>query len=277
MSETEGVKEIVRSIYDVQDLRIQMGGRIVAHHQQRLPEGTEAKEIYDRLKRENELLANRLIEEIPTDERLLQNRMEQHLAKSYLEILSTEKALFRELERFLMLECPIYSQWMKSIRGCGAATAGMILANIDIRKAKYVSSIWRYCGLDVAKDGRGRGRYKEHLVDQEYTDKDGNNKTKKSLGYNPQVRSMLLGVTADSMIKLRSPYRDHYDNYKHRISTDPKHKDKTKLHIHNMAKRYMIKMFLADLYAQWRKMEGLEVHPPYSEAKQGHVHNSPAA
>jgi hypothetical protein len=35
----------------------------------------------------------------------------------------------------------------------------------------------------------------------------------------------------------------------------------------------MIKRFLADLYVAWRTLEGLPVAPPYSEAKQGHVHH----
>lgn len=38
---------------------------------------------------------------------------------------------------------------------------------------------------------------------------------------------------------------------------------------HRAAIRYMIKVFLLDLYKEWRAMEGLEVHPPYSEAKLG--------
>jgi hypothetical protein len=38
---------------------------------------------------------------------------------------------------------------------------------------------------------------------------------------------------------------------------------------HRAAIRFMIKVLLLDLYKVWRAMEGLEVHPPYSEAKLG--------
>jgi hypothetical protein len=38
-----------------------------------------------------------------------------------------------------------------------------------------------------------------------------------------------------------------------------------------MALRYMIKIFLIDLYNNWRRLEGLPVAPPYSEAKLGMV------
>ena len=40
-----------------------------------------------------------------------------------------------------------------------------------------------------------------------------------------------------------------------------------------MSIRYMVKMFLADLYKEWRKIEGLPVEPSYHEKKHGHVHS----
>jgi hypothetical protein len=50
------------------------------------------------------------------------------------------------------------------------------------------------------------------------------------------------------------------------------HKEKSKGHRHNMAVRYMIKIFLIDLYNEWRSLEGLPVAPTYNEAKLGKVH-----
>jgi hypothetical protein len=44
---------------------------------------------------------------------------------------------------------------------------------------------------------------------------------------------------------------------------DPMKKKFTPGHIHNMSVRYMIKMFLKDLYNAWRKLEGLEVDEDY--------------
>lgn len=40
----------------------------------------------------------------------------------------------------------------------------------------------------------------------------------------------------------------------------------------NMAIRYMIKMFLKDLWVAWRTLEGLPVTPDYAEAKLGMKH-----
>lgn len=71
-----------------------------------------------------------------------------------------------------------------------------------------------------------------------------------------------------------SPYQLAYTQYKARISSDPRHKDKTDMHRHNMAVRYMVKRFLADLYVKWRTLEGLPVAPTYEEAKLGMIHGS---
>ena len=49
-------------------------------------------------------------------------------------------------------------------------------------------------------------------------------------------------------------------------------KDETKGHRDNAARRYMIKMFLKDLYVVWRTVEGLPVRAPYQEEYLGHKH-----
>ncbi len=41
-------------------------------------------------------------------------------------------------------------------------------------------------------------------------------------------------------------------------------------HIHNRAKRKMVKMFISNLWEAWRLCEGLEVRPPYVIEKLGH-------
>lgn len=47
----------------------------------------------------------------------------------------------------------------------------------------------------------------------------------------------------------------------------------SKEHRHKDAIRYMIKMFLSDLYVHWRKKECLSVRTPYAEEYLGHVHH----
>jgi len=89
------------------------------------------------------------------------------------------------------------------------------------------------------------------------------------------IKTKLLGVMCDNFIKLNSPYREVYDNYKHRLEHHPKHQDKTKLHRHRMAKRVMLKVFLADLWTIARTIKGLPVRPTYAEEKLGIVHSKP--
>lgn len=63
----------------------------------------------------------------------------------------------------------------------------------------------------------------------------------------------------------RAHYGKIYDDYKNRLEQNPVHQDKTPLHRHNMAIRYMVKMLLIDLYNAWRPLEGLLIAAPYHE------------
>jgi len=44
-------------------------------------------------------------------------------------------------------------------------------------------------------------------------------------------------------------------------------------HIKNMSNRYMLKIFLLDLWKTWRTQEGLPVSVSYEEEKLGIVHS----
>ena len=115
---------------------------------------------------------------------------------------------------------------------------------------------------------KGRSRRREHMVEKEYEDSEGNVKTRMSLSYNPFIKSKLMGVLASSFLRTGSEYREHYDRYRNRIENDPHHEDKTKAHIHQMSLRYMVKEFLKHLHLKWRDVVGLPVPPPYHVAKQ---------
>jgi hypothetical protein len=136
-------------------------------------------------------------------------------------------------------------------------------------------------------DGKGRSRKSEHLIDIKYTDKNGEPAERKGITFNPWLKTKLMGVLASSFLRAGdNKYRTVYDNYKHRLENHPNWQDKTvindkgkekiiseKGHRHNAALRYMIKIFLCDLYNAWRSIEGLPVAPTYQEAKLGHRHN----
>lgn len=301
------VSGIVRTCYDHQRLRMQCGLRVVAAFKKRLGfepgkkedenEDSDAQEIMRRLKRSHALITNAVADKTVTPKNFsgdetIQTFGDFALAANYFALLHAEKTSFKNLERFLeSAGIKVYDEWLKFVPGVGPALAGVLLSEFDITKAKYASSFWMYAGLDVAADGRGRGRWKEHLVDREYVDAKGETKTKKGLTYNAFLHDKLLGVMGASFLRVKeSPYKEVYYNYKNRLENradirkaqteferDKKAGKKVfnpypKARIHKMAIRYMINRFLADLYTVWRECEGLEVFAPYPEAKLGYVH-----
>jgi hypothetical protein len=132
----------------------------------------------------------------------------------------------------------------------------------------------------------GRSKKKEHLREYEYTDKNGKPAKKMGITFNPFLKTKLVGVLGSSFLRAGdSPYAKIYYDYKCRLEShvryglqndkvkdDHGHLLTSKLRRHNMAIRYMIKMFLIDLYKVWRELERLPVAPPYAEAKLGRVH-----
>ncbi len=88
---------------------------------------------------------------------------------------------------------------------------------------------------------------------------------------------------------LANPYIEAYLNYKHRKAnsiamckvwrtlpgggtglTEVRWCDTSPAHRERAAKRYMVKLFLADFWKAWRKLEGLEVGLSYAEKFLGH-------
>ena len=279
------IRTLVRGAYDIQKLRIQMGNRIVGNFKVKL--GQEPGESEKELDAQGKLILNNLrvsykkitdgVKTFPRkgtfkSDGVITDYTELCLVAQYVELETTENQHFRRLEKVLD-DVPIFSEYLKGVKGIGPAMAGVIISEIDISKSKYASSIWKYAGLDVAPDGLGRSRKKQHLVEIEYENKDGEMAVKSGITFNPWLKTKLIGVLASSFLRAGdNPYSKLYNNYKTRLENHIAHKEKTKGHRHNMAMRYMVKIFLIDLYVAWRKLEGLEVHPPYSEAKLGMRH-----
>lgn len=277
------IRPIVRGAYDIQKLRIQTGNRIVSNFRAKL--GLEPSD-----KETDDAMARRVLNELRDHFKLLTDGVVRFPARSrfkgdgvistyselcliaqYFDLEGHETQHFRRLESVLQ-DAPVFVKFLTGVRGVGPAMAGVIISEIDITAARYASSLWAYAGLDVGPDGRGRSRRKEHLVKRTYTDKDGNEAERDGITFNPFLKTKLIGVLGSSFLRAGGHYADIYRDYKHRLETSPAHVEKTKGHRHNMAIRYMVKMFLVDLYTNWRAIEGLPVEPPYSEAKLGMLH-----
>ncbi len=285
---------MVRGSYDLRTLRIESGNRLVAAFKTKLGHkpGTKETDTIDEegtrlllvLKARFNKLTEGVVKELPSKrhwkgDELISSYSEACLIAEYLALEKAEVAQFRHLVPILE-DFPIYNEFLEKIKGCGPTMSACIIAEFDIAKATYVSSLWKYAGLDVVTtngESSGRSRRKEHLRRVQYVDKDGKPAERDGISFNPFLKTKLTGVLGSCLIKAKNdPYAAMYYDYKHRLENHPSWKEKTKGHRHNAAVRYMVKQFLADLYAVWRRLEGLPVHAPYSEAKLGINHRKAA-
>ena len=196
------------------------------------------KDFYDRqerrISRANRLglRANMTTFRDESDERMYKMLKEDMRQEEELKAL-----IDKELDNF-----EIWTEYLIDVKGCGSLMSAVIISQFNITLANTVSSFWAYAGL--APESRKMGNYNHFL------------KTK------------LLGVLATSFLMKDSPYKKFYEDYKHRKLND----GLTKSHAHNLAKRYMMKMFIKDLWMTWRKLEGLSTRTCYQEQYLGHVH-----
>lgn len=203
-----------------------------------------------------------------------------------------EKDLKSVLKRF-----DIYNEWLVDVKGVGTISAAYIISQFDIHIATTVSKLWQYAGLNPSKI-RGKKRIQTKNP-KTYEPK---NKAWKVLSrredhvmvltdemirgdkltpgfvspYNKNLKTALMGVLASVFIRTQAPHAlDYYYPYKSRLEQSEKEvmhngkmtpwKDVSKGHRDMAAKRYMIKMFLKDLYNVWRGLEGLDIREPYKE------------
>jgi hypothetical protein len=219
----------------------------------------------------------------------------------------TEKMLLKTLRMI-----PAYNLYLKTVKGIGPVSAGHILSSFNITEATTVSKMWQYAGMNPGmvrgKKRIAKSKYKPEMgtVVTEMPGKDGKGTDVivltsdlvrgdrptegYVLPYNKNLRTHLLGVMADNFIKAQNEYcMEYYYPYKHRKENDERiienrgkarsddgkpWKDVSKGHRDNAAKRYMVKNFLKDLYANWRQIEGLPVRVPYAEEYLGKKHAS---
>ena len=149
--------------------------------------------------------------------------------------------------------------------------AAVILSQFDIHRADTVSKLWAYAGIAPGMK-KGKKIKNGKIIETDEMVR-GDKLTPGFLSpFNQFLRAKLIGVLGGGFLKSKSPYSEYYYNMKQRYesmdwgieSKNPVDKKKPKAgHQHNGAMRYMIKMFLKDLYVAWRMIEGLNVREPY--------------
>jgi len=157
---------------------------------------------------------------------------------------------------------PIWD-WLRAVKGLKAGgQAAKLLAQIDdIGKFDTVSKLWRFAGYAVINGQAER-----------------NQRGEKS-HYNRRLKSICF-VIAEQFIRQQTPiYVDEY--YAEKERQRRKHPEKVKVdgkwkyndgHIHHMAMRKMIKIFLQHVWVVWREYEGLPTEGPYIQDVGGHTH-----
>ena len=292
------IKNAISNYYDFQKLRIQSGNRLVASFNIQAGQKSSLKqeEMNPEMKKMLSVLRleyNRItdayinnkhtIKKIIAEEQktsslnlqYIRSEYDYRMIKAYVDMLDQEENYLKMIKG-IILEYPIYTEFLSKCKGVGPVMAAVLIAYIDIYKAKYVSSILKYAGIDTVYDEAADklvGRTRSYLEEVEYKAKDGTIQTKKSLTYNPFLKTKILGVLGPSFIKSKSDYAVPFYEYRMRIrnkaNANPdwaKANNMTPGHINNMAMRYMIKQFLKELYAEWKKLEGLPAAVPYEQA-----------
>lgn len=387
---TQGLKALFHGFKDLQQLRIQHGNRLCANFYSRL--GVEPGTSPDKLMGKNASIIVKLkkdfakITEGVTTRRanllkvmqkvgteLINNEIDLSLTRSYIDFLNMEKATVKDIKSELQ-KFDLWNLYLANVKGIGPSIAGGIISYLDIYKARYVSSFWKYCGLDAmpfteepdkeyrlileeawpvkggtrnadryfiyegeekiqsihvfeftfrkgSKEvicaseggyesfqvgdvicplngkrenaqrivkktdepkpkgvfGEGRGRKKHHLVQREYTDKEGRVAKKDGLSFNPRAKTLFVGIMPDVLLKQNQHYNGIYWNKKNYYISDPRRLDpETKQHllqdghITMMARRYMAKIFLQNLWIAWKQIEKLPMERgPYHIEKLG--------
>jgi hypothetical protein len=165
-----GLKLVVKSFYDIQEQRIANGNRLVAQF--------KGKMGYTPGKKEQEVLdkeAKKILADLKDNYKKLTDGVKDVLPKkelfkgegvisTYAEGVHIQSYVFLEREEARMLrqigdlleDHPLWNTFLADIHGVGVSAAGAIIASIDITKAEYPSSLWKYCGYDVVRVGRNK-------------------------------------------------------------------------------------------------------------------------
>jgi len=189
-----------------------------------------------------------------------------------------EKAYEKRVEP-LIKEEPVFKYWLDYVRGISTRNTSRLLKYFGYCDTKdkegkdlcpSISSLWKYAGL-APVNGKAEKRTKNH-----------------KLSYNLKIKTGILGVVADSLMKQSPSYKQIYDEYKARImergccealyqGKDAKKKGKPCKnfpgHAHRMALRKMAKLFLAHYWVVCRTLKEQPVSTPYSIGMLKHEHH----
>lgn len=302
------LRTLVEDVYDAQSVRIAMGNRLVASLRDLgvvddVKPAKKANKVADvsgedsdeEKDKENNKILIRVLDEFALVSQVYADKFQSKgsIVKVFLDgdvpnlFIRTELTynmvstftLMSQTEKKMVDVCakevkkhPLWNAFFKDVKGCGPLMAAVCIAYLDPYKARWPSSFWKYCGLDVVVDENGsHGRSRRDAFMVEYVNKKGEKAEKRSLGYNPTVKTKLVGVLGSSFLRAGkdAKYAKVYYDYKNRLLNRPDCAELRPVVIHKRAVRYAVKMFLKDLWYAWRTLEGLPTGEDYATAKLG--------
>ena len=209
---------------------------------------------------------------------------------SYTDLQDLEQLLFynydsivKDLEEEINIYCktiPVYRKYLSDIEGISQDNALELLVHIkDISRFDTVSKLYSYLGLapiyycHVCNKRYFEDKFesnfwaKNHLVDHRLNAWDyvcscsepkpyhaSNRKMKDMIpDYNEQGKKIAI-VIGDKLSKYNDFYKNIFTEYRRKELL----KQLTSVHADNRARRKVAKLFLLDLFNNWRKIEGLE-------------------
>ena len=288
------IRNLIDGVYDIQKLRIATGNRVVAalrgivedtsnspkSEAQREKEQKEKDSILKKILGEYKLITDAYVEIYHNTGSIvpaisekggsyIKTKVGYTLVEQYMKLKDAEDGLGKVVASEVHAH-PMWAAFFEHIKGCGPLMSAVCLAYLDPYKARHASSFWAYCGLDVKWDEerqemRGNGKWYTEM--RTYINRDGEEAERKSLTYNPFVKTKLVEVMVGSFLKAGdNHYSRIYRDFRNRRSE----KGDSPIQQHRRASRYCAKMFLKDMWVVWRELEGLPVSEPYEVAKLGH-------
>jgi len=209
---------------------------------------------------------------------ITEEKYEEAKATAGKEARKLEKQSLKALlKHFPITSFPIWTEWLKNVRGAGETITIQLAAYIQpITDFPTVSSLWAFAGFAVNADGQAMRRKKGETYN-----------------HNPRLKSLSY-LAADCLVKaarhksaIYPPYYRLYSEYKQRqreLHPEPvKAKAFSKRgevwhhytdgHINNMALRYLAKRFLSNWWeADYQLTTGEVPGKPYVHEIMGHTH-----
>jgi len=264
------LKQLVSTYYGVQKVRVGMGNRIAGI----VKEYGETE------------YTNRLVDVFETSEEI-------------------EKSIMKHV-RPILKEFPIYSMWLRHVKGIGDVLAAGLISGIKTpARFENISKLWKYCGYHV-ENGRAPRRtagskvswspfmktlcwkvgesfvktkgyyrlaYETFRKDEERKSEEGMVKPiDDAVGFIAKDEEVINVISKSKQTESEPAFltKSKVDMLKKKGITEIR-VGMTKSHVFARAKRKTVKLFLAHLWQVWREIEDLPVTEPYAHTLLGHA------